>query len=210
MQKYNQIVIGSILGDGSLSPLTKKQQFSTLDVSQNIDKLPYLKWLYKKLGKDFLLNPIKQKKGFEQMFRFRSKPSRTLGILRSKFYSSHNGKKIIPLDIQEILTEPITLAVWYMDDGTLDKRDKYHFNSCIATYCFTFKECDMLKKTLKNNFGLNVSVNQSTMRGKIYPRIYIKSESMKDFIKIIKPHIQPVFNYKVGDLASSAYKIGIE
>jgi hypothetical protein len=198
MQKYNQIVIGSILGDGSLSTLTKKKQFSTLDVSQNIDKISYLKWLHKNLRRNFLLNPIKQKKGFGRIFRFKSKSDKKLGILRTKFYSSHSGKKMIPPDIQEILKEPIALAVWYMDDGTLDNRDKYHFNSCIATYCFTFKECNMLKETLKKNFGLNVSVNQSLMRGKRYPRIYIKSESMKDFIKIIKPHIHPVFNYKIG------------
>lgn len=198
MTSHVQIAIGSILGDGSLTPLTKRRQFSSIDISQHIDKLPYLEWLHKTLGKKFIVNPIRRKKGFEQIYRFRSKPNKTLGILRNKFYSHHSGKKLIPSDIQELLKDPISLAVWYMDDGTLDKRHKYHFNSSIATYCFTFKECNVLKEILKDNFGLNVSVNQSTMRGKIYPRIYIKSESMKDFIDMIKPHIHPVFNYKIG------------
>ena len=198
MTDHIQIVIGSILGDGSLSPLTKRMQTSRLDVSQHIDKLPYLKWLHQTLSEKFNLNPIREKKGFEQMFRFSSKSNELLGTLRSKFYSNHNGKKIIPPNIGELLTNPIALAVWYMDDGTLDKRQKYHFNSLFATYCFSTKECDLLTKTLKNNFGLNATVNQTTMRGKKYPRIYIKSESMNDFIDIIKPHIHPVFNYKMG------------
>ena len=198
MEDIFQIVIGSILGDGSLSPLTKRRHSSSIDISQHIDKLSYLKWLHKTLRKKFFLNSIKPKKGFEQIYRFRSKPNITLGILRNKFYSSHDGKKIIPSDIQKLLRNPIALAIWYMDDGTLDNRHKYHFNSSIATYCFTFEECNMLKETLRNNFGINVSVNQSTMRGKIYPRIYIKSESMGNFIKMVKPYIHPVFNYKIG------------
>jgi len=198
MEDIFQIVIGSILGDGSLSPLTKRGHASSIDISQHIDKLPYLKWLHKTLRRKLFLNSIKPKKGFEQIYRFRSKPNKTLGILRNKFYSNHEGKKIIPSDIQKLLKNPIALAVWYMDDGTLDNRYKYHFNSSIATYCFTFKECNILKETLRNNFGINVSVNQSTMRGKIYPRIYIKSESMGNFIKIVKPYIHPVFNYKIG------------
>jgi hypothetical protein len=129
MRRDIQVIIGSILGDGSLSP----GKFSTIDISQHVDKLPYLEWLHKTLGIRFLLNPIKQKKGFKQMYRFRSKPSEILGIFRSKFYSRQTGKKIIPSDIKELLENPMSLAVWYMDDGTLDKREKYHFNSSIAT-----------------------------------------------------------------------------
>lgn len=153
-----QVLIGSILGDGSLSPLSKRQRESTIDISQNVSNISYLKWLYKIFGRILTLNPIIQKKGLEQMYRFSSKPNKMLGVFRNKFYSKL-GKKIIPSDIQELLKDPIVLAVWYMDDGNLDKRNKYHFNSSIATYCFTFDECNLLKVVLRNNFGLNVSVN---------------------------------------------------
>ena len=40
--------------------------------------------------------------------------------------------KIIPHDIQKILNNPISLAVWYMDDGSLDYRPKYHHNASIS------------------------------------------------------------------------------
>ena len=198
MSDINQIIVGSILGDGSLSPLTKRNKYSTLDISQHESKLPYLRWLYDQLTKKFELNPIYQKKGFESQYRFRSKSNRTLGIFRSKFYDNLTGRKIIPTDIGDLLKNPISLAVWYMDDGTLDKRYKYHLNSSIATNCFSFEECGLLSEVLNNNFKLKTSVNKTTMRGKIYPRIYFKSECMNDFIKIIKPYIHSVFNYKIG------------
>jgi hypothetical protein len=197
MTDPNQVLIGSILGDGSLSPLSKKLGESTIDISQNVSKISYLRWLHRTIERILVLNPIIQKKGFKQMYRFRSKPNKMLGILRKKFYSQ-SGKKLIPSDIQNLLTDPIALAVWYMDDGNLDRRRKYHFNSSFASYCFTFRQCFLLKSVLKNNFDLSVSVNRTTMRGKVYPRIYVKSESMERFIKIIEPHILPVFEYKIG------------
>ena len=199
MNKCTQIVVGSILGDGSLTPLTKRKLTSSIDISQHINKLSYLEWLHNNLKNDFSLNSIKQKKGFSSMYRFRSKASILLGTFRSKFYSTTTGKKIIPIEIRDLLKNPISLAVWYMDDGNLDKRNKYHFNSSIASYCFTFEECNTLKETLKENFDLNTSVNQTTMRGKIYPRIYIRSDSMEKFINVIRPHILPVFKYKIGE-----------
>jgi hypothetical protein len=198
MSDVNQIVLGSILGDGSLSTLSKREKLSRIDISQHISKLPYLRWLYEKLGQKFILNPILQKKGFKNQYRFSSKPNKIFGILRSKFYDSFTGRKVIPTDIKGLLNDPVSLAVWYMDDGTLDKRYKYHFNSLIATDCFSFKECNLLSKVILDNFGLKTSVNRSTMRGKVYPRIYFWSESMSDFIKIISPYIHPVFNYKIG------------
>lgn len=197
MSDINQIIVGSILGDGSLSSLSKRNKYSTLDISQHVNKLPYLRWLHEQLAKKFELNPIFQKKGFENQYRFRSKPNKILGNFRSKFYDL-NGRKIIPRDIEDLLKSPISLAIWYMDDGTLDKRYKYHLNSSIATNCFSFEECNLLSEVLNNNFKLKTSVNKTTMRGKVYPRIYFKSECMNDFIKIIKPYIHSVFNYKIG------------
>lgn len=196
MEEHTKILIGSILGDGSLSPLSKRKQTSRIDISQHNSKLPYLLWLYEKLSKGIRLNPVFQKKGYN-LHRFCSKSDKGLGVLRNLFYAN-SGKKIIPFNIQEILCDPISLAVWYMDDGTLDKRNKYHFNSMIASYCFSFEECEVLKKTLQKNFKINASVTKCNMRGKIYPRIYIKSESMENFIEIIRPFIHPIFKYKIG------------
>lgn len=195
MEAHIKIVIGSVLGDGSLSKPTTRGQTSSIDISQHNSKLPYLEWLHSELGKGFKLNPIIPKKGYN-LHRFQSKPNKRLGKFRKTFYDG-NGKKIIPSDIGELLLDPMTLAIWYMDDGTLDRRAKYHFNSMIATYCFSFQECNILKEVLHSNFGIKASVTKCTMRGKYYPRLYIRSESMEDFIGIIRPFIHPIFYYKI-------------
>lgn len=195
MEEYIQVAIGSILGDGNLKQLSKRAGASQLYVSQHSDKLSYLEWLHFKLSKGFAMNPIRPKKGYKQYY-FMTKPNKTLGLFKRKFYP--NGKKIIPADIDRLLKDSMSLAVWYMDDGTLDKRPKYHYNAWFATHGFSFDGCEILSKTLKKNFGLEISVIKGKMRDKVYPRLYVKSQSMDKFISLVKPFILPVFRYKIG------------
>jgi len=194
MEEHIQVAIGSILGDGNLKQIAKKTRASQLYVSQHSSRLPYLEWLHGKLGQRFAMNPIKPKKGYEQYY-FMTKPEKELGYLMEKFYPQ--GKKIIPDDIGNLLKHPLSLAVWFMDDGTLDRRSKYHYNVLIATYGFSFNGCQRLAEVLCQNFGLEVSVTKCKMRDRIYPRLYVKSRSMENFVSLVKPFVHPIFQYKL-------------
>lgn len=140
-------------------------------------------------------SPIRKKKGFHQ-FRFYTKSVKSIGELRTIFYDTA-GRKRIPKNIAYYLTNPLTLAVWYQDDGTLDFRDKYHANALIATHCFTFEECQLLARALYKNFNLDVRVCRCQMRGKLYFRLYVTSKSMQLFMQLVKPFIQNCFRYKL-------------
>ena len=107
------------------------------------------------------------------------------------------GKKIVPKNIKELLRNPLTLAVWYQDDGTLDCRSKYHYNAMFATYCFSFSDCKLLAKALRENFNLDARVCKCKMRGKTRYRLYIASKSMNNFVGLVEPHIITCFRYKI-------------
>ena len=63
--------------------------------------------------------------------------------------------KIVPVNIKQLLVDPIALAVWYLDDGT--KRD--NCNACrFATQSFSLNENELLVSCLKDNFGLVVTI----------------------------------------------------
>jgi hypothetical protein len=188
------ILIGLILGDGYLSkPVGKKKGTSYLDLKYDEKYLGYLEWIRKEL-KELSPSDIKKKKGFHQ-YRFYTKTSEDIGFLRDIFYP--DGIKIIPSDIEKYLKEPITLAVWYQDDGTLDYRDKYHANSLFATHCFSKEECNLLASALFQIYGLDVRVCRCQMRGKLYFRLYVTSKSMPAFMDIITPYMQKCFEYKL-------------
>ena len=192
-KKTKAILIGLILGDGYLTPLVGKSGRSRLDMKGDNKNLSYLKWLHGKL-KPLEVSDLKPKKNYHQ-HRFYTKTTEELGKLRKIFYPE--GKKIIPKDIKKFLNNPLTLAVWYQDDGNLDCRGKYHYNAMFATYCFSFSECKLLAKTLRENFDLDVRVCRCEMRGKLRWRLYVTSKSMNRFINLVKPFINPCFNYKI-------------
>jgi hypothetical protein len=185
------ILIGTVLGDGHLTPPSgnKSQLYAKYD-----DKyIEYLHWLHTQL-KPIGVSAIKPHKGFHQ-HRFRTRSSREIFKLRNYFYPL--GKKIIPANISFVLRDPLSLAIWYMDDGTLDFREKYHRNASIATFCFSYRENKLLANALMKNFGIEARVHLSTMRGKKYYRLYIVSKSFDRFIDHIKAYIVPCMLYKI-------------
>lgn len=188
-----QALIGSTLGDGCLTPLSKRRRESQLFVGYDDRHLDYLKWL-RKLLQPVGVHDVKPKKGYHQHY-FYTHPSTVIGRLRAIFYP--NGVKIVPENIRELLVSPLALAIWYQDDGTLDARAKSHWNARIATYCFSKDGCELLCEALRTNFDLDVSVARCTMRGKEYWQLYVRRNSMDRFVSIIEPHILPSFRYKV-------------
>ena len=185
------ILIGSILGDGHLDPITRNG--SRWILKYDDDHMRYLEWLRSK-ALDLQPSSIKAKKNYHQHY-FSTKPSSDVGFFRRHFYPK--GIKIVPKDVKLLLTDPLSLAIWYMDDGSLDKREKYHLNATFATFCFSFRECVLLASTLKENFGIEARVHKSTMRGKERYRLYIVSGSMTKFVNVVGSYIQPDFRYKI-------------
>lgn len=194
MQERTQaLMVGLILGDGHLTKPNGVKTTSSLDLKYDQKYLSYLEWIHQSL-QEFYPSPIRRKKGFHQ-YRFYTKRREDIGALRHLFYP--NGVKVIPAEIQTYLTDPLTLAVWYQDDGTLDFRRGYHTNALFATHCFPQNECQLLANALRMNFDLDVRVCRCLMRGKLYFRLYVTSKSMNTFMQIIEPYIQPCFHYKL-------------
>ncbi len=191
--KTKALLVGLILGDGYLTKPSGKSNRSMLDIKYHEKSLEYLQWIHGELQE---LHPseIKRKKGYNQ-YRFYTKTRDDIGDLHKIFYPG--GVKHIPKDIVKYLKNPLTLAVWYQDDGKLDFRSKYHSNSLFATYCFPYNECELLANALRINFDLDVRVCKCQMRGKMYYTLYVTSKSMDTFMQIIEPYIQRCFHYKL-------------
>lgn len=197
-KRIKNIVLGLILGDGHLTPFVGRSKRSRLDIKGDDSHLSYIRWLHQELSL-LGVSDVKPKKNYHQ-HRFYTKTTLELGKYRKLFYPA--GRKIVPADIKSLLKSPLTLAVWYQDDGTLDYRSKDHYNSLFATHCFSFDECKLLADALITNFDIDARVYKCRMRGKLRFRIYIASRSMNRFMNFIKPHINPCFAYKIRKLAS--------
>jgi len=194
--RTRNIVVGSLLGDGWLVQILPSGK-SSFHVKYNDKAKGYLKWLRSQMPE---LNPaeLKSKKEYSQHY-FYTRYSKELGELRKIFYPNE-GKKRVPKNISELLDDPIGLAIWYQDDGTLDCRSKYHWNVRIATYCFPYEDCVILAEAVKENFDIEMSVCRCTMRGKVYYQLYVLSKSMERFIETVRPYIHSDYAYKINSL----------
>ena len=107
---------------------------------------------------------------------------------RNLFYQ--DKIKVIPKNISKILTSPLSLAIWFMDDG-------YKRNDCnalrISTDLFKLQEQQLLVKCLKDNFGVDSAIHK---KGKTY-NIYIPERSSRKFCELIRPYFIDSLLYKV-------------
>ncbi|MDI6603506.1 MAG: hypothetical protein QME57_05430 [Patescibacteria group bacterium] len=153
-----EIIIGVLLGDGYLNLTQGKEAY--LEIKQSKEKLSYVEWLHSQLER-LGCTKIYQRKDNLQWY-FRSQELKCLTRFKEIFY--RDKRKIVPLKIKRLLTSPLSLAVWYMDDGNIDFRPKYHYSYVISINSFTFKEAKLLVETLNSNFGLRSTVNRTTCR----------------------------------------------
>jgi hypothetical protein len=101
-----------------------------------------------------------------------------------------NGKKTLtPENIDQLLTGPIVLAYWFMDDGS-----KTPYGYYLHTDCFGLNACQYLIKVLLNKFNLTATAHIA--KKKQY-KIYIPASSKHSFKALIEPYIISSMLYKL-------------
>ena len=190
-RRQEAIIVGSLLGDGYLD----KNPYGSisLEIKQKSNHRDYILWLWKELNN--LCNKKPYQRTDNHQWRLLTKYDKKLQFYHQLFYK--NRRKVIRKAIEKILTHPLSLAVWYMDDGTLDYRIHNHYAYRFATYCFSKKEHELLVKVLYKNFGLKVSIQTTKMRNKRQYRLYIGKNSRQKFEMLVRPYIVKSFRYKL-------------
>ena len=87
-----------------------------------------------------------------------------------------------------ITLDPLSLAVWYMDDGSRCRDSDIYLN----TQQFTLVDQKQLLQYLKD-MGLNATLNKD----KIYHRIRFLKESVLVLRRVIMPFVIPSMQYKI-------------
>ena len=172
------IIIGGILGDIHLEPNWSKTNYK-LSINQCVKQKSYVMWKYK-IFNDWVLTKPKLKIQ-NNSFGFRTISHGDITELRNIFYQ--NGKKTIPNDIGKYLKNPVSLAVWFMDDGNAIIRNRKIYGYHLNTQSFDGKDNLKLIRAFKEKFGIKWSCEIN--HGKCRLRIMQKTERDK-FASLIK------------------------
>ena len=191
-EKQENILVGNILGDGGVY-VTKTGIFPYYYIKQCERNKDYIFWLYSHFS-ELCPSPPKQRKDNGQWY-FYSSGLECFTPFRIAFYNDR--KKVVPGNIGKLLTSPLSLAVWFMDDGTLDYRKKDHCAFTLMINNFTLEEAALLSKVLQENFGVVGTIQNPLCRGKRHPRLYIGASGRERFITLIEPYIRQCFAYKL-------------
>ena len=191
------LLIGSLLGDGNLR-FHQRNLEATFVVDHGFRQKDYVQWKYK-IMRDWVLT---EPKVLERIYhkdrerklvslRFSTISHPDFSLLHKVFY--RDGKKVIPRNIKEIIKSPFSLAVWFMDDG-----NKNHQAVFLNTQQFSRVEQDMLRECLKENFGLDSTLNKHwVFNEKQLWRIRINTASTKRLYSLIKDFLLPSMTYKI-------------
>ena len=187
------VVIGSVLGDGFLQKTGKNN--ARLRLEHSLKQQDYLLWKCQILNNFFQKKPvILQRNNLKfgktyQYIRNQSYSGLELGKLHQLFYV--DGKKVIPNKISKLLKDPLSLAVWFMDDGYYYLRDRIAY-----IYLPKYDQTSMknLLTALNLNYGLSPQL-KIKKRGE-YVLIFTVIDTVK-LIQIIKPYILKSMSFKL-------------
>lgn len=188
-KRQEAIFVGKILGDGTIE---KNGNFSRLRIVQSSKQKEYVFWMYKELKilstKKPRFTVTNNERGISCQYRFDTYSLPVIDKYRKLFYE--NGKKIVPKNICKLLTSPVSLAVWYMDDG-YKRTDNSGLYLCTSS--FTNEDNILLQNCLFDNFGLETNLHYAGG----YVRIHIPSRHIGLFCKYISPYLVKSMFYKI-------------
>lgn len=178
--RQQEIVIGSLLGDGYLVRTTRGRAFR---VNHGLAQQAYVDWKYSELC---LLTNSPPRRSSNKCYYFRTVSHDYFNELYKIFYPE--GRKALPLELVYERLSPLMLSVWFMDDGAKDG-DQIRINS----QSFSRKENEALIEILEAKFGIVATLNRDKNRY----RLRVSAKSMSNVRQLVAPHIIPSMQYKL-------------
>ena len=192
-----QVVLGSLMGDGALSPNLRGRSGTRFRMGHGAAQAAYLDWKVSLLENIPHGRTSNAKGAVFADFT----PLPELGELREVVYFG-DGKKHLTWDYLKSLT-PLALAVWYMDDGCFTVRSKGvqertrggtgRIEICVEAMSPGSR--DRLVSHLRDAYRLDVKLTSRGARKTSHLRF--TTAASEEFQKLVAPYVHPSMDYKL-------------
>jgi recombination protein RecA len=192
-----QLILGSLMGDGNLSPSRKGRSGTRFRMGHGTKQAAYLAWKVSLLGNILHARTMNARGAVFADFT----PLPELSELREAVYFD-DGKKHLTWDYLKRLT-PLALAVWYMDDGSFTLRSKGiqertaggtgRIEICVDAMSPGSR--DRLTRYLRDTYGLDVKLRYRGARKQNV--LQFSTSASEKFQKLVAPYIHPSMEYKL-------------
>lgn len=183
--EQEQFLSGLMLGDGSIVyPNKNASQNPRLQTRRQVQDLEYLEWQHSLFEKFYSVGPTpvsQYDRRTDKLYSSYHLQSRTCEIFKNWHKTWYpDGKKIIPKDLR---LSPLTLLVWFLDDGCIIKKSESNLILKLATNGFKPEDTLFLAKLLEDFLGEKISMyrngNGYILRG--------STKTSRKLISIIEP-----------------------
>ena len=192
-----QAVLGSLMGDGCLSPNRRDRSGVRFRLGHGVRQASYLDWKVSLLANIPHTRTANAKGAVFADFT----PLPELGELHEVMYQG-DGKKHLTWDYLKGLT-PLALAIWYMDDGGFAVRSKGvqertaggtgRIQICVEAMSPGSRE--RLTQHLRDTYGLDVKLSLRGAQGKSV--LQFTTASSAKFQELVAPFVHPSMEYKL-------------
>ena len=192
-----QLILGSLMGDGSLSPNTRGRSGTRFRMGHGAKQAAYLDWKVEMLGNI----PGSRTTNAKGAVFADIHPLPELAELHQAVYFGA-GKKHLTWEYLKALT-PLALAVWYMDDGCFTLRSKGvqertrggtgRIEICVEAMSPGSRQ--RLVQYLRDSRGLDVKLMERGARR--VSVLQFTTASTEKFQRLVAPYVHPSMDYKL-------------
>jgi len=196
-KRQEQIIVGGLLGDSTRHG-KRVVRFKHGDCQKK-----YIAWKYKQMENLTSGNGIKASANVSEKYNldnicwsFTTRSSTDVEKWITEFYKL--GYKEISYDILNVLN-PLGLAIWFMDDGSTNWKSARNGMVQICTQSFCPEPCKLIVDYFLSKWNIHCHLSPPIKKqdGKEGCITYIQGKSREDFFDIVRPHILPMFQYKI-------------
>lgn len=190
-KNVRDIILGSLLGDGSLAinPKYKSPRFS---FRHSVKQKEYFFWkmdMLKEISGEscyWLQGSEKKPDGWgTAKYRFQSRALACLTEIYNLTHHRVSGTKVRVTRKWLNQLSPLSLAIWWQDDGSLVSDSR---QGVICTDGFSFEEVEIIHQYFRKVWNIETKIGRVSNQDKW--RIWIRSsEELKKFLRIIIPHV---------------------
>ncbi|WP_204803492.1 intein-containing recombinase RecA [Mycobacterium riyadhense] len=193
-----EVVLGSLMGDGCLSlPVRQDSESARLRIGHGAQQSAYLDWKVSLLENIPHSRTVNSKGAVFADFS----PLAELHELRSAVYLG-GGKKFLSEEYLKGLT-PLSLAIWYMDDGSFSLRSKGlqqrtqggsgRIEICVEAMSEGSQV--RLRDYLRDTHGLDVRLRKAGVAAKTV--LVFSTAATAKFQELVAPYMAPCMEYKL-------------
>ena len=190
-KNVRDIILGSLLGDGSLA-INPKYRNPRFSFRHSLKQKEYFFWkvgALKEISGEscyWLQGSEKKPDGWgTAKYRFQGKALSSLTEIYDLTHKRVSGTKVRVTRKWLNQLSPLSLAIWWQDDGSLVSDSR---QGVLCTDGFSLQEVEIIHQYFKKVLSIETKIGQIANQDKY--RIWIRStEELKKFLRIIIPHV---------------------